>query len=113
MITEELKFAEKIKDFIKIEQDLDEGYAILNSIYQNPHFIEDANNYINRINNDYAELIAIVNVETRILTLMFGESDVFNYSNICEKIVVYLRFLRIVRGSKTFDEVVNFFNKQN
>lgn len=95
----------KLRDYIKINQDIEEGIQLLST---------DNNNmkqkYIYKINIDYSQYILAMDIGFSIRANILGVQSNRGFNNLDERITQYIRMLILVKSGKLFEELEKVIN---
>jgi len=104
-IQDKIKFADKTRDLIKIEKDIDEGLEVLK--IDNEH---QKREYVNKINKDYLEYVTAMQIGFSIRRSLIGNSATRNLINYDEEITQDIRMLQLIFSRKLYEEIKKVIN---
>lgn len=97
-------------DMLKLTVDISEGENIQKS-FLDSNFNLKVEQYIRKIDIEYAELIALPNTEVSFLSFLFGTSKSFQNTTYYERLNSYLNFLYSIRNSKAITKGLELLMK--
>ena len=104
-IQDKIKFADKTRDLIKIEKDIDEGLELLKT--DNEH---QKREYVNKINKDYLEYVTAMQIGFSIRRSLLGNSATRSLISYDEEITQDIRMLQIIFSGKLYEEIKKVIN---
>lgn len=104
-IQDKIKFADKTRDLIKIEKDIDEGLELLKT--DNEH---QKREYVNKINKDYLEYVTAMQIGFSIRRSLLGNSATRSLINYDEEITQDIRMLQLIFSGKLYEEIKKVIN---
>lgn len=104
-IQDKIKFADKTRDLIKIEKDIDEGLELLKT--DNEH---QKREYVNKINKDYLEYVTAMQIGFSIRRSLLGNSATRSLISYDEEITQDIRMLQLIFSGKLYEEIKKVIN---